>query len=327
MPSFPAGKNQPDEKPLDSKLIRAAGAVAWRPGRDDGEPEVLLVHRTRYDDWSLPKGKQVPGEPLPVTAVREVFEEGGAHLTLGRRLISVRYQVSGRPKRVHYWAARVTAIDDGAVPNAEVDRVDWLPVAGARQRATYARDLGVLDDFVRLPADTVPLILLRHASALPRAGWKRDDIERPLDDSGRADAEALAALLACFAPAAHVISSTAVRCLETVRPFAELTGAKVRAESALYTQSSRTDGGDSAAALIAAAVAAGEPTVFCAHRENLPALQAAAAEALGAGSPADPRLPDDWDEPLLTAGFLVLHMAVGALVAVDRYDLSDVLTE
>jgi 8-oxo-(d)GTP phosphatase len=66
-------------KSPDSKLIRAAGAVAWRPGPDDDrQPRVLLVHRRKYDDWSLPKGKQEPAEPLPLTAVRELREEGGA---------------------------------------------------------------------------------------------------------------------------------------------------------------------------------------------------------------------------------------------------------
>ncbi|MGH2929815.1 MAG: NUDIX hydrolase, partial [Solirubrobacteraceae bacterium] len=92
----------PDNKP-GSGLIKAAGGVAWRPGAG-GVPEVLLVHPKKYDDWSLPKGKVEPGEPLPVAAVREVLEEGGARLALGRRLVSVRYHVGGRPKRVHYWA-------------------------------------------------------------------------------------------------------------------------------------------------------------------------------------------------------------------------------
>jgi 8-oxo-dGTP diphosphatase len=317
----------PNDKPPESKLIRAAGAVAWRPRPDGGEPEVLLVHRKKYDDWSLPKGKTEPGERLPVTAVREVLEEGGARLALGRRLVSVRYQVSGRPKRVHYWAARVTGIDEAAVPNAEVDEVEWLPAGPAKGRASYARDSDVLDDFARLPADTVPLILLRHARAVPKSGWERDDAARPLDDSGRADAEALASLLACFAPVARVVSSPALRCLETVRPYAELAGVPVHAAPALHVQSFRTDGGDSAlAALISDALAAGRPTVFCAHRENLPAAHAAAAAALGVGSPGGPPPPGDWDQPLPTAGFWVLNVSGGALVAADRYDPPDALT-
>jgi 8-oxo-(d)GTP phosphatase len=300
-----------------AKLIEAAGAVAWRPGPDGDGEQVLLVHRGKYDDWSLPKGKQEPGEPLPLTAVREVFEEGGARLILGRRLISVRYQVGGRPKRVHYWSARVSGTDDTAVPNHEVDQAKWLTLARARYRASYSRDVGVLEDFARLPAATVPLILLRHAKALPKPDWKGDDEARPLDDRGDADATALARLLACFAPAALVITSTAVRCAETVRPYAALTGAEVQAEPSL--EISRTDPAASAA-LIADAVRAGQPTVFCAHRENLPRLLAAASTELGA-----PVATVDGHDKLPTAGFWVLHCADGRLVAADAYDLSDAL--
>src|ERR1700751_4692953 len=103
-----ANDKPPDSK--ESKLIVAAGAGAWRPGRDGGAPQGLLVHRQKYDDWSLPKGKTEPGEPLPLTAVREVFEEGGARLILGRRLTSVRYQVGGRPNRVHWGGGRGSGI-------------------------------------------------------------------------------------------------------------------------------------------------------------------------------------------------------------------------
>jgi 8-oxo-dGTP pyrophosphatase MutT (NUDIX family)/phosphohistidine phosphatase SixA len=351
----------PDHEPPDSKesrQIRAAGAVAWRPGPDGG-PEVLLVHRKKYDDWSLPKGKQEPGEPLALTAAREVFEEGGARLILGRRLAPVRYEVNGRPKRVWYWAAKTAGTDGGLVPNTEVDQVAWLPFPQAVRRASYGHDVGVLEDFASRPAGTVPLILLRHASAMPKSTWNADDDERPLADSGRAEAGTLAMLLACFAPGARVVSSAAARCLETVRPYAELTGAEVRAAPALHVQSSRTDQADSAV-LISGAVAAGEPAVFCTHRENMPSLQAAAVAALGVpdglrspgdsgppatpGSPGPPGLPADWDTPLPTAGFWVLHLtrphrpawrrwfgrragrggAGGTLVAADRYDLSGV---
>src|SRR3984957_20578688 len=114
----------PNNKP-GSRLIRAAGGVAWRPG-PDGDPEVLLVHRQKYDDWSLPKGKTDPDERPPVSAVREVLEDGGARLALGRRLVSVRYNVGGRTKRIHYWAARALSVDSRAIPNAGGDEGAWL---------------------------------------------------------------------------------------------------------------------------------------------------------------------------------------------------------
>jgi 8-oxo-(d)GTP phosphatase len=317
-----------DNKP-GSKLIKAAGAVAWRPGPDGG-PEILLVHRKRYDDWSLPKGKTEPGELYPVTAVREVLEEGGARLALGRRLISVRYQVGGRPKRVHYWASRVPSLDDRAVPNHEVDQVKWVDPAHAAEQVSYTHDHGVLADFARLPAQTVPLILLRHAKAVHKASWKHADARRPLDDSGRADAKALAELLACFAPKARLITSPAVRCVETLRPLAELSDAQLREEPSLYVhhQPPATDAGGSRlsiAALVGEAIAAGEPVILCAHRENLPDLQAAALAALGIVQPGSdaapgsalvsdalapiPALPKDWVGALPTSGFWVLNLA------------------
>jgi 8-oxo-(d)GTP phosphatase len=341
----------PSNKP-GSRLIRAAGGVAWRPG-PDGHPQVLLVHRKKYDDWSLPKGKIEPGEPLPVTAVREVLEEGGARLALGRRLGSVRYNVGGRPKRVHYWAARVLSVDSRAIPNAEVDEVAWLPADRAVEKVSYPHDHGVLADFAARPPQTVPLILLRHAKALPKGGWKRADADRPLDDSGRDAAKALADLLACFSPGFRLVSSPAVRCTDTLRPLSQLTGDPVREERSLYIHSQpRTgaaDPGTVNAALIRAAIASGEPTVVCAHRENLPTLQQAALAALtgysldgnapggmapdgmapdgmadDSGATADAatgdasmgdrgagafKLPKDWDETLPTAGFWVLNIA------------------
>src|ERR1700751_2330722 len=103
-----ANDKPPDSK--ESKLILAAGGAAWRPGGEGAGPEVLLVPRKKSDAWSLPKGKTEPGEPLPLTAVREVFEEGGARLVLGRRLPSVRYQVGGRPNRVHWGGGRGSGI-------------------------------------------------------------------------------------------------------------------------------------------------------------------------------------------------------------------------
>jgi 8-oxo-dGTP diphosphatase len=308
------------DKPAEAKgTIKAAGAVAWRPG-PDGAPEVLLVHRRKYDDWSLPKGKTEPGELLPLTAVREVYEEGGARLTLGRRLVSARYKAGGRPKRVSYWAARVTGVDEAAVPNHEVDRVTWLPVDKAREVTSYKQDVTVLDDFAGAAPDTIPLILLRHAKAVPRNTWRGDDAARPLDDRGREEAAAVAGLLKCFAPRAEVYSSPTVRCGDTVRPYAEAARVLVRPAPALSIY--RTPQADWSSP-ISAVIASATPAILCAHRENLPVLLEEAVEALG-GS-----LPPGHDDTLPTGGFWALHVLAGddgsasKLVAADRYDLSE----
>ncbi len=95
----------PDAVPV-SKAVLAAGAVLWRPNGDASAPEVAVIHRPRYDDWSLPKGKVDPGETEPVTAVREVHEETGYSSHLGRRLAAVSYPVEQGIKKVRYWAAR-----------------------------------------------------------------------------------------------------------------------------------------------------------------------------------------------------------------------------
>ena len=292
-------------------LIRAAGAVAWRPGPDGDE--VLLVHRTKYDDWSLPKGKQEPDEPLPVTAIREVREETGAAITLGRHLAPVRYRVNGSPKQVDFWAAQVTAVDDAAVPNSEVDKVIWLPVEAALRRVSYKQDVAVLTDFAAGVSDTTPFILLRHARALPRSDWKGDDTARPLDKAGTADAGLLASLLACFAAQATVASSPAARCLDTVRPYADRTGSPLRPEESLRALS-RTASANPVP-LIAALIVGRDPAIVCAHRENLPFLLDATLAAAGGNHVAAAMRG-----PLPKGGFLVLHLSGETLTAVDRYD-------
>jgi 8-oxo-(d)GTP phosphatase len=132
-------------------LIRAAGGVVWRSAGDD--VEVALVHRPRYDDWSLPKGKLDPGEPELDAAVREIREEMGAEVEVGHDLGTIDYIVSKRgstrPKTVRYWALRYT--DGEFVANDEVDDLRWLPVAEAAQLASYARDRQVLARFAAMP--------------------------------------------------------------------------------------------------------------------------------------------------------------------------------
>jgi 8-oxo-dGTP pyrophosphatase MutT (NUDIX family)/phosphohistidine phosphatase SixA len=309
-----------------SDLILAAGAVAWRRVTDGASAqtgasgvEILLVHRPKYDDWSLPKGKREPGEHILRTAVREVFEETGVRSPLGPRLPSVEYDSGAFRKRIDYWSMFSPAeADAGFTASCEVDAVSWLPLAQARQRLTYPRDAAVIAG-LRARA-TVPLILLRHASAGRKDNWPADDESRPLDAKGEADALALAGLLPCFAPSARVLSSPALRCTESVRPYAEAFGGTVDAEAALALSGrsgnsfSGTNGGDALADLVRGLVAAGAPAVLCLHRENLPKALTAACAALGFPAPAE--LPDP---PLPKGGFWVVHMADGELAGLERY--------
>jgi 8-oxo-dGTP diphosphatase len=123
--------------------VRAAGGVVWRRG-PGGEIEVLVVHRPRYDDWSLPKGKCDRGEGDDECARREVLEETGLDCDLGPELPSTRYADRfGRDKVVRYWA--MTPGPGRFVPGDEVDRVEWLPVSAATARLTYDRDQPIVE--------------------------------------------------------------------------------------------------------------------------------------------------------------------------------------
>ena len=142
------------------------------------------MHRPKYDDWSLPKGKREPGEHALLTAAREVLEETSVRPVLGPRLRTVEYLVTGRPKQVDDWAALST--HDEAAASHEIDAVCWLPLPQALDRLSYAHDADVIASLQ--PRATVPLILVRHTSAghratgrartccvrwTPRACWRR----------------------------------------------------------------------------------------------------------------------------------------------------------
>jgi len=131
--------------------VRAAGGVPWRLC-SGGRLEVLLVHRPRYDDWSLPKGKCDDGEGDEACATREVAEETGLLCGLGPELPSQHYpDQKGRTKVVRYWAMEAPA-GVGAL-EYEVDEVAWLSIDGARLRLSYTRDADVLDALPAALAD------------------------------------------------------------------------------------------------------------------------------------------------------------------------------
>jgi 8-oxo-dGTP diphosphatase len=120
-----------------TEQVRAAGGVVTRDGL------VALVHRPRYDDWTLPKGKLDPGESFEDAALREIDEETGLLTRLVRELPAVNYEVRGRPKVVRYWLMEVES-DPGFVPNDEVDELRWLGPSEASALLSYDRDRDVL---------------------------------------------------------------------------------------------------------------------------------------------------------------------------------------
>lgn len=269
----------------DGRPVEAAGAVLWRPGLDG--PELALIHRPRYDDWSFPKGKQEPGEHIQLTAVREVFEETGQHVVLGRRLPAISYQLAtGATKRVRYWAGQAQPEGEPSSrfePNHEVDRLAWLTPEEALGRLTRRLDAMVLNAFLTAPVDTVPIVLLMHGTPERRSKKYPDDRIRPLAAQGQAQAAAMAELLACFGRPG-IVSSPAVRCVDTVRPFAGRQRTIIDVDPAL-SEAAHKAAPRAAASWIRALVAAGEPTVVCSDRDVLDALLAAVLAQAGLAQP------------------------------------------
>lgn len=309
---LPAGPADPQVEPVpDSgpEGVRAAGAVLWRRVGDG--VEVALVHRPRYGDWSLPKGKLEPGEHPLAAAAREVWEETGYRVALGRPLGAQRYPVStadGRtvPKIVHYWAGR--ALDGVHVPGAEVDALHWLAPEEAAARLSYPRDRELLTSFTAVDVDTTAVVLLRHAHAVGKSRWKKPDVERPLSTRGRGQAAALVGVLVALGPL-QARSSPAQRCLETIAPYAERAEAAVVADSRLAREAGEGGGPAEVAVEALRAAAAGTGTLLCTHREDLPGLLIALGEAGLPGAPTG----------LGKAGVLVAHVDAAGRVLVAQH--------
>ena len=128
-----------------SEPVRAAGGVVWRRG-EVGAVEVLVVHRPKYDDWSLPKGKVDGGESDEDAALREVEEETGLRCALGPELAATSYtDRNGRDKVVRYWS--MSPVAGSFTPTREVDQVRWAHLDEASALLSYGRDRDVLASF------------------------------------------------------------------------------------------------------------------------------------------------------------------------------------
>jgi 8-oxo-dGTP diphosphatase len=277
--------------------IVAAGAVVSRKG-----PEVLLVHRPKYDDWSFPKGKLDPGEHATTAAVREVAEETGLHVRLGPPLPDQHYAVLAGSKTVHYWAGRVVGDDDVSSyrPNAEIDEVAWVPLSKAERVLTYRRDREILAASTKRRKKTHPLVVLRHAKAVGRKAWTGDDRERPLQPKGELQAEQVVPVLAAYG-VQRIVTSSSRRCRSTVTPYAEVNELDLDLTPDLSEEEASADRVE---ALVQRVLADAEPTVICTHRPVLPLVY----DALGV---RDPHL-----EP---GEMLVVHHRRGEVVAVEQH--------
>jgi 8-oxo-dGTP diphosphatase len=208
-------------------MVHAAGAVVYREGFGNTGPQFLLVHRNRYHDWSLPKGKLDRGESFEQAAAREVLEETGIEGDIGPYLGGVSYPTQrDRPKLVKYWMLHARRGD--FIPNLEVDKAEWVGINGARSLLTYNRDARLIElahALIQNPTFT-RLYVVRHGNAGVRAKWKGPDKKRPLTGRGREQALQTADFMARH-PVSAIISSPALRCIQTVQPLAETLGVEV----------------------------------------------------------------------------------------------------
>jgi len=256
--------------------IYAAGAVCWRV--IDGAPHILVVHRAKYADVTLPKGKVDPGESLPQAAQREVLEETGLRVTLGVPLGITSYVISsGREKFVHYWAAEVTDAAVHAstfVPNDEIAAIEWVPLKRLRKYLSYERDMEIVDQWAALVDEgvtkTFALIVLRHAKAVPRSRWEGRDALRPLTKLGVSQAAGNVATMAAWHPK-RIVTSTAVRCAATVAPLAAAYGIVPRRTDVLSQDAWETGAAtDGIRDLIGKRVRSRKTTVLCSHGPVIP---------------------------------------------------------
>jgi 8-oxo-dGTP diphosphatase len=241
-----------------------------------------VVHRPRYDDWSLPKGKPDPGEHLLETAVREVREETGFTAVAGRRSIRTGYPVPEGEKQVDYWLMQVTGGKFAA--NDEVDGLRWLPVDDAAALVTHDRDRDVVADLARTDVPRTPtLLLVRHASAGDRSDWDGPDDLRPLDRKGRDQARRLAEALPLFGPTA-VLTAERTRCRETVEPLAERLDLPLETLPELGEEEFADDPEAGLAAVERLLAPGSGPTVVCSQGGAIPSvLMALGVRADGGG--------------------------------------------
>ena len=221
-----------------SKIILAAGALVWRKSKEK-KIEIAVIHRPKYNDWTIPKGKVELNESSIACAYREVIEETSIETEFGMYLGEVKYQSLDGPKQVSFWSAQVVK-ENTFTPNSEVDEIKWVEAAKAAKFLSLESDREILSKFNKLKYESKPLVLLRHAKALSRDEWQGDDDDRPLDSLGQMQAKRLLSIYQAF-NLEHIHTSDAIRCYDTVEPMAKALGLRLEVSNKLSESAFKKD--------------------------------------------------------------------------------------
>jgi 8-oxo-dGTP diphosphatase len=294
-------------KQSDAPLIQAAGAVLWRKS-DKSKLEIAIIHRPRYDDWSLPKGKVETGESHISAGYREIQEETGYESTFGPEIGTVVYKLEGAPKEVRYWAAAAT-VKTGTPNPQEVDEVSWLEPEKAKEKLTNKDDRAIVNFFLEFGADTFPIILLRHAKALKRTDWDGDDGDRPLEHRGQLQAKRLLPIYLPYG-ISEVHTSDALRCIETIDLMARLIE-KTPIFSADLSEYGYAKDKEAPLDYVQDLMDRGAPAIICSHNPIIPKL---VKKLVGK------KYFKSMDRELEPAQAIVLHCRAGEVIACDWID-------
>ena len=294
-------------KESEAPLIQAAGAVLWRKS-DISQLEIAVIHRPRYDDWSLPKGKVESGESHISAGYREIQEETGYESTFGPEIGTIVYKLEGAPKEVRYWAAAATVKTGNPNPQ-EVDEVLWLAPKKAKEKLTNKDDRAIVDFFLEFGTDTFPIILLRHAKALKRTDWDGDDGDRPLEHRGQLQAKRLLPIYLPYG-ISEVHTSDALRCIETIDLMARLIE-KTPIFSADLSEYGYAKDREAPLDYVQDLMNRGAAAIVCSHNPIIPKL---VKKLVGK------KYFKSMDRELEPAQAIVLHCRAGEVIACDWID-------
>ena len=290
-----------------NNTIIAAGAVVWR--QEKKEVQIALVHRPRYDDWSLPKGKQDGSESLISCAYRETLEETNLKVSFGPYIGDIEYFVADGLKKVHYWSARLADDSPEFHSNEEVDLLEWHSFESAIEKVTRDSDREIIEKFVNTPFDSYPLIMLRHAKALAREEWQSEDDDRPLEQLGQQQARRMLSLYQVYG-LTQIHTSDAVRCHDTVEQMAHALDIPLTITNKVseYTwKKNKEKAIDYAKDLIKI----NEPIILCSHNPVLPRMMEKLTKKIDFDYPSNKLQPgESW----------ILHHNGKKVVQIDRLE-------